>query len=118
MNVSKAHLLSVESPYDHRLDIGSNSYNIMKVRAAFSWAYKELTFTDSKTGASTLLSRILPIESFSFAREPQIVEEEQEPAILSKKNERKNLKGLHTKRHLDSMADFDEPRTKKQRRNR
>lgn len=44
-------------------DIGGNSYNILRCRAAFEWAYKELSFIDSKTDAPTLLSRIIPKES-------------------------------------------------------
>jgi DNA polymerase sigma len=59
-------LVCIESPYDRNLDVGSPSYNIMKARAAFEWAYKELTYEDTTTGAPTLLSRILPPESVLY----------------------------------------------------
>jgi hypothetical protein len=105
----------MESPYDHRLDIGSNSYNIMKIRTAFSWAYKELTFTDSRTGAPTLLSRILPIESFSNKNEEYSSLREND-SVRDSKQKRNNKPQKHRLERFSN--DFEEPRTKKAKFNR
>jgi hypothetical protein len=86
----------------------------MKVRAAFCWAYKELTFTDTKTGAATLLSRILPIESFSRNIVETTALQENDSSSRDSKQKR-NDRGLKTHKHrLDrSSDDFEQPRTKK-----
>jgi len=60
LDLRRPYLLAIENPQLRGVDVGWNSYYIMKVRVAFTFAYKELTFQDSKTGAKTLLGRIFP----------------------------------------------------------
>ncbi|MES1921297.1 hypothetical protein MHBO_002845 [Bonamia ostreae] len=39
---SRPYLLSIENPLDTSLDIGKNSFAIMRVRKAFEYAYNQL----------------------------------------------------------------------------
>eukprot|EP00475_Leptophrys_vorax_P045503 TRINITY_DN9466_c0_g1_i2.p1 TRINITY_DN9466_c0_g1~~TRINITY_DN9466_c0_g1_i2.p1 ORF type:complete len:425 (-),score=86.96 TRINITY_DN9466_c0_g1_i2:69-1343(-) len=105
-------LLCLESPYDRSLDIGTSSYNVMKARAAFEWAYKELTYEDTNTGATTLLSRILPAESVEYRRN-SLPELASMPVVDDSSFDRKDRNNSRSsssknpqkrKRHLKTMS--------------
>ena len=57
INFERPYLLSVENPLNPSLDVGANSYDIMRVKHAFEVALARLTFP----GNDPLLARILPV---------------------------------------------------------
>lgn len=70
---SRPFMLSVENPLEPSKDVGKSSYDIMKVRAAFEWAFKELSFIDSNMDEPlTLLSRILPHANTAAFKNPNV----------------------------------------------
>jgi len=60
--------LCLVNPLDENLDIGRNSYFIMRVRDAFEHAYRELVYEDTRVGAPTLLSRIIPPKNLALTK--------------------------------------------------
>jgi DNA polymerase sigma len=64
-------LLSIENPFETDLDVGKNSFNIMRVRKAFEWAYDTLLLSNAyESDAPTLLSRIVHVNEVIYANRP------------------------------------------------
>eukprot|EP00252_Welwitschia_mirabilis_P023842 TRINITY_DN6854_c0_g1_i4.p1 TRINITY_DN6854_c0_g1~~TRINITY_DN6854_c0_g1_i4.p1 ORF type:complete len:251 (+),score=34.26 TRINITY_DN6854_c0_g1_i4:458-1210(+) len=64
-NPEKPHMLSVEDPQAPNNDIGKNSYNILKVRAAFARAYRILRDVheyDLASPQNSILGQIIQID--------------------------------------------------------
>jgi len=59
-NAERHYLLAVEDPQDAANDVGRNSFNVMRVRAAFDFAYQALTAPCGPR--ESLLVRILRLE--------------------------------------------------------
>jgi non-canonical poly(A) RNA polymerase PAPD5/7 len=67
-NDERSYLLAIEDPNEPDNDLGKNSFNASRARAAFDYAYCRLT-AQSSPGES-LLHRILRLEPALFLREP------------------------------------------------
>ena len=62
-------LLSLENPLDPTLDVGKNSFNVMRIKKAFELAHDTLLASPLyQSEAPTLLSRILAINDPIYAR--------------------------------------------------
>lgn len=89
---NKPHLFSVSNPMIPGSNLGTNSYNVMKVRAAFSWAFNELTYEDSKTDSPTLLGRIIPYNKHGFIQRNFIEETQYSRSRSSSDNQSRKRK--------------------------
>lgn len=75
-NVERPYLLSIEDPLDTQSDIGKNSFNIQKVKAAFQFAHTILTAPSDEFG-ELLLMRIIRMDS-TLVRRLEKVRQDQE----------------------------------------
>ena len=102
-NEERPYLLSVEDPNDPDNDLGRNTYNASRIRAAFEYAYCRLT-GPSRPGES-LLHRILRLDPALFLREPvahhhgaspssveDVLDEEDNDTIDEEEERKKNTK--------------------------
>ncbi|CEP01005.1 unnamed protein product (mitochondrion) [Plasmodiophora brassicae] len=65
-DVMRPYLLSVENPLEPDVDVGRNSFGIMRVRRAFSWAFDRLTLEFPDEPCRTLLGRLVPVRGEVF----------------------------------------------------
>lgn len=61
LDATRPYLLSIENPLHPEIDIGKNSFAIMRVRKAFEYAYNQLISPDPTDKYPTLLSRLVGI---------------------------------------------------------
>jgi non-canonical poly(A) RNA polymerase PAPD5/7 len=92
-NDERSYLLAIEDPNEPDNDLGKNSFNASRARAAFDYAYCRLT-AQSGPGES-LLHRIIRLDSALFLREPMPHPPEVENKVKRKEvvdEERKPIK--------------------------
>eukprot|EP00474_Spongospora_subterranea_P008660 CRZ09118.1 hypothetical protein [Spongospora subterranea] len=70
---ARSYLLCVENPLEPEIDVGRNSFGIMRVRRSFSWAYDRLTLDFPDETSATLLGRLVTVrgEAFSIRKKPE-----------------------------------------------
>lgn len=61
LQTNKPYLFSVEDPADVTNDVGKGSFAILQIKAAFTHAFHTL-YAKEYPYASTMLSRILPVD--------------------------------------------------------
>ena len=84
------YLLAIEDPNDPENDLGKNSFNASRARAAFDYAYCRLK-APSREGES-LLHRIIRLDPALFLREPKAHPVEPEKKVEKKVEKRKGEK--------------------------
>lgn len=55
-----------QNPLEPDVDVGRNSFGIMRVRRAFSWAFDRLTLEFPDEPCRTLLGRLVPVRGEVF----------------------------------------------------
>uniref|UniRef100_A0A0D6QZM7 polynucleotide adenylyltransferase n=1 Tax=Araucaria cunninghamii TaxID=56994 RepID=A0A0D6QZM7_ARACU len=99
-NSKRPHLLSVEDPQAPENDIGKNSYNILKVRAAFALAHRKLTdikIDNLISSQHSILGQIIRVDAKLLERK----------AVLMKIHCIDISLSIASNRAIDSKSDLD-----------